>query len=143
MIFNPGFNIEPTTNPMGFVYGADVFGPQVENRLLKDIRKSLSDPDCEGPEVVYAIAMDVGKKIHAELLKERHLLYGVVTYAAGKLGKEPIRSQGTFIGFQSSVIGLLRKFMRYGRVKLLFICRSLQKTIPDVALPFMPIPVML
>ena len=21
MIFNPGFNIEPTTNPMGFVYG--------------------------------------------------------------------------------------------------------------------------
>ena len=23
MIFNPGFNIEPTTNPMGFVYGAD------------------------------------------------------------------------------------------------------------------------
>ena len=94
MIFNPGFNIEPTTNPMGFVYGADVFGPQVENRLLKDIRKSLSDPDCEGPEVVYAIAMDVGKKIHAELLKERHLLYGVVTYAAGKLGKEPIRSQG-------------------------------------------------
>ena len=78
MIFNPGFNIEPTTNPMGFVYGADVFGPQVENRLLKDIRKSLSDPDCEGPEVVYAIAMDVGKKIHAELLKERHLLYGVV-----------------------------------------------------------------
>ena len=134
MIFNPGFNIEPTTNPMGFVYGADVFGPQVENRLLKDIRKSLSDPDCEGPEVVYAIAMDVGKKIHAELLKERHLLYGVVTYAAGR---------GTFIGFQSSVIGLLRKFMRYGRVKLLFICRSLQKTIPDVALPFMPIPVML
>ena len=94
MKFNSGFNIEPTTNPMGFVYGTDVFGPQVENRYLKDIRKSLSDPDCEGPEVVYAIAMDVGKKIHAELLKDMHLLYGVVTYAAGKLGKEPIRSQG-------------------------------------------------
>lgn len=94
MKFNPGFNIEPTMNPMGFVYGNDVFGPQVENRLLKDIRNSLSDPACEGPEVVYAIAMDVGKKIHADLLKEMHLLYGVVTYAAGKLGREPIRSQG-------------------------------------------------
>ena len=94
MKFNPGFDIEPTTNPMGFVYGPDVFGPPVENRLLKDIRKSLSDPDCDGPEVVYAIAMDVGKKIHEPLLKEMHLLYGVVTYAAGKLGREPVRSQG-------------------------------------------------
>ena len=74
MKFNPGFDIEPTTNPMGFVYGPDVFGPPVENRLLKDIRKSLSDPDCDGPEVVYAIAMDVGKKIHEPLLKEMHLL---------------------------------------------------------------------
>lgn len=67
---------------------------RVENRLLKDIRKSLSDPDCDGPEVVYAIARLSGKKIHEPLLKEMHLLYGVVTYAAGKLGREPIRSQG-------------------------------------------------
>ena len=143
MKFNPGFNIEPTTNPMGFVYGTDVFGPQVENRYLKDIRKSLSDPDCEGPEVVYAIAMDVGKKIHAELLKDMHLLYGVVTYAAGKLGKEPIRSQGHIIGYPSLVIGLLRKYMKYGRVKLLFICRNMRKIIPDVVLLFMPVPEML
>ena len=67
MEFNPGFDIIPTVNPMGFKYGADVFGPQVENRYLRDIRGSLSDP---------------------------HLLFGVVTYAAGRLGKEPIRSQG-------------------------------------------------
>lgn len=49
MKFNPGFDIEPTTNPMGFVYGR-CFWPPVENRLLKDIRKSLSDPDCDGPK---------------------------------------------------------------------------------------------
>ncbi len=94
MIFNPGFDIEPTMNPMGFKYGSDVFGPQVENRYLKDIRKSLSDPLCDGPEIVYSIAMDVGKAKHKELLEQIHLLYGVVTYAAGRLGKEPIRSQG-------------------------------------------------
>lgn len=94
MIFNPGFDIEPTMNPMGFKYGSDVFGPQVENRYLKDIRKSLSDPLCDGPEIVYSIAMDVGKTKHKELLEQMHLLYGVVTYAAGRLGKEPIRSQG-------------------------------------------------
>ena len=39
MEFNPGFDIIPTVNPMGFKYGADVFGPQVENRYLRDIRE--------------------------------------------------------------------------------------------------------
>lgn len=94
MKFNPGFDIVPTVNPMGFKYGADVFGPQVENRYLRDIRGSLSDPQCDGPEIVYSIAMDVGKCEHRALLEKMHLLYGVVTYAAGRLGKEPIRSQG-------------------------------------------------
>ena len=92
--FNPGLDITPTEHPMGFAYGPGVFGPQIENRRLKDISKSLMDPDCAGPEIVYAIAMDVGKEIHKELLRSMHLLYGVVTYAAGKLGTEPIRSQG-------------------------------------------------
>lgn len=92
--FDPGFSISPTENPMGFRYGEDVFGPEVENRRLDDIRKSIMDTDCAGPDIVYAIAMDVGKNKHRQLLEEMHLLYGVVTYAAGKLGKEPIRSQG-------------------------------------------------
>lgn len=94
MEFDPGFDIIPTVNPMGFKYGEGVFGPEVENRYLRDIRRSLSDPQCEGPEIVYSIAMDVGKCEHRELLNQMHLLYGVVTYAAGRLGKEPIRSQG-------------------------------------------------
>lgn len=92
--FDPGFDIRPTISPMGFIYGEGVFGPKVENRHLDDIRKSLFDPACDGPEIVYSIAMDVGKEKHRQLLHEMHLLYGVVTYAAGKLGKEPIRSQG-------------------------------------------------
>jgi glucose-6-phosphate isomerase len=94
MNFNPGFEIEPLVKPMGFQYGANVFGPEVENRTLDSIRKSLKNPDCDGPEVVYSIAMDVGKNQHRALLDKLHLLYGVVTYAAGKLGDEPIRSQG-------------------------------------------------
>jgi glucose-6-phosphate isomerase len=43
---------------------------------------------------VYAIAMDVGKHEHREALAQRMLLFGVVTYARGSLGQEPIRSQG-------------------------------------------------
>jgi glucose-6-phosphate isomerase, archaeal len=92
--FNPGIDIRPAPFPMGFVYGPGVFGPEVENRTLDSIRESLLDPDCMGPEIVYSIAMDVGKQEHLELLRKLHLLFGVVTYAAGRLGNEPVRSQG-------------------------------------------------
>ena len=94
MNFNPGFGIHIEKHPMGFSYGACVFGPDVEFRSLDSIRESLSNPRCSGPDPVYAIAMDVGKVNHKKLLVEKHLLYGAVTYAAGQLGKEPVRSQG-------------------------------------------------
>ena len=94
MKFYPGFEIKPNIQPMGFEYGPNVFGPEVENRTLDSIRKSLLDPSCAGPDPVYAIAMDVGKTEHHQLLMEHHLLYGAVTYAAGQLGNEPVRSQG-------------------------------------------------
>jgi glucose-6-phosphate isomerase len=94
MEFYPGFDINPTVNPMGFEYGKGVFGPEVENRSLDSIRKSLRDPSCEGPDPVYSIAMDVCKEEHRSILEGLHLLYGTVTYAAGRLGKEPVRSQG-------------------------------------------------
>ena len=94
MTFYPGFDIRPTTNPMGFEYGPGVFGPVVENRVLDSIRTSLLDPSCSGPDPVYSIAMDVGKSEHLPKLKQHHLLYGAVTYAAGRLGNEPVRSQG-------------------------------------------------
>ncbi|MEN8191723.1 MAG: glucose-6-phosphate isomerase family protein [Bacteroidota bacterium] len=94
MKFNPGFDITPLTKPLGFKYGENCFGPEVENRTIDSIRKSLMNPNCDGPETVYSIAMDVGKKEHLPILKDKMLLYGTVTYAAGKLGKEPIRSQG-------------------------------------------------
>lgn len=79
---------------MGFSYGEGVFGPDPEYRSLDSIRKSLLNPDCEGPDPVYCIAMDVGKEEHRPVLEKLHLLYGTVTYAAGRLGNEPVRSQG-------------------------------------------------
>ena len=94
MKFDPGFDIRPTVQPMGFVYGTGVFGPQVEVRRLDAIRKSLRDPQCDGPDEVYAIAMDVGREEDREAMLQRDLLYGAVTYASGRLGQEPVRSQG-------------------------------------------------
>ena len=87
MDFNPGLNIKPLYDMLDFEYGKDVFGPPVEKRYLKDIRQSLKDPNASGPEIVYAIAMDVGKKIHRSVLYEKMLLFGVVTYAGGQLGE--------------------------------------------------------
>lgn len=94
MKFYPGFDITPCTEPFGFSYGADCFGPRAENRTLDSIRKSLRNPNCSGPEIVYSIAMDVGKNSDREKIAERNLLYGAVIYAGGMLGDEPVRSQG-------------------------------------------------
>ena len=91
-MIHPGFDIRPTEQPMGFAYGPGVFGPEVELRALNAIRKSLRDPDCEGPDPVYSIAMDVGRSCDREAMLKRNLLYGAVTYAGGRLGREPVRS---------------------------------------------------
>lgn len=92
--FSPGFDITPTDNPLGFLYGKGSFGPEVENRRLDDIRRSLRDPTCTGPDIVYSIAMDVGNIHDRPAMLQRGLLFGAVTYAKGLLGCEPVHSQG-------------------------------------------------
>ncbi len=92
--FDAGFNISLSPSSLGFDYGPGVFGPEVECRRLKDIRASLLDPQCDGPDPVYGIAMDVGRSEDRADLERRMLLYGAVVYAAGQLGEEPVRSQG-------------------------------------------------
>lgn len=92
--FNPGIEIEFCNQPMDFRYGRGVFGPEPEYRSLDAIRPSLRDPNCQGPDPVYAIAMDVGRQEDIDELKKRMLLFGIVMYAGGRLGDEPVRSQG-------------------------------------------------
>ncbi len=93
--FDPGLDIQFDREKFTFSYGPDIFGPaQPEIRKLDDIRKSLLDPACSGPEKIYSIAMDAGRREHLPELKRRMLLYGVVAYSAGQFGNEPVRSQG-------------------------------------------------
>ncbi|MEG2751885.1 MAG: glucose-6-phosphate isomerase family protein, partial [Anaerorhabdus sp.] len=91
---NTGFNIKANLDTLEFMYGDDVYGPISEKRKLDDIRKSLSDPNVEGPEYVYAVAMDVAKKLHKEQLIKQNLLYGAMIFCKGCVGEEPVRSQG-------------------------------------------------
>jgi glucose-6-phosphate isomerase, archaeal len=92
--FDSKLDVRCTGDDLGFVYGEGVFGPQPEMRRLDDIRRSLREPGCQGPDPVYSIVMDVGRNEHREELQRRMLLFGVVAYAAGHLGDEPVRSQG-------------------------------------------------
>ena len=92
--FDPGIAVSVQPDSLSFKFGDGVFGPTSEMRRLDAIRPSLSDPACSGPDPVYGIAMDVGKVPHRADLERRYLLYGVVAYAAGQLGHEPVRSQG-------------------------------------------------
>lgn len=94
MAFNPGFELSVSENPLGFLYGEKVFGPEPEIRRLDDIRASLADPQSKGPAELYAIVMDVGLEDDREEIVKRNLLFGAVTYAAGTIGREPVRSQG-------------------------------------------------
>ncbi len=92
--FDFGLDMKFLKNPMAFEYGPGVFGPKAEYRSLEAIRASLRDPKCSGPDPVYAIAMDVGREEDRAELQRRMLLFGIVIYAAGRLGDEPVRSQG-------------------------------------------------
>jgi glucose-6-phosphate isomerase, archaeal len=94
MNFDPMIDVRLSPTSLSFGYGSGVFGPQCEFRRMNDIRSSLLEPHCCGPDPVYAIAMDVGKISHRDELCRRRLLFGVVAYASGKLGREFVRSQG-------------------------------------------------
>lgn len=94
MQYYPGFPVEVDFEKMEFIYGAGICGPKTEKRRLEDVRLTLRDKASMGPEILYSIAMDTCKQEHIEDLKARNLLYGICIYAAGQVGKEPVRSQG-------------------------------------------------
>jgi glucose-6-phosphate isomerase len=92
--FDPGLDVALRESQLVFDYGANVVGPPPVFRRLEEIRTSLMDPACGGPDPVYGIAMDVHQRGDGEELRRRYLLFGIVAYAAGRLGDEPVRSQG-------------------------------------------------
>ena len=92
--FDPAIPLRLSTDELSFEYGPGLAGPTPELRRLDAIRPTLRDPGCSGPDPVYGIAMDIHRDQDLSQLQERMLLFGAVVYAAGQLGREPVRSQG-------------------------------------------------
>lgn len=92
--FSPGLDVRLRAENLSFEFGPGVFGPVPEMRRLEQIRSSLLDAHSSGPDPVYGICMDIGHTEHRHELQQRWLLFGVVAYAAGRIGREPVRSQG-------------------------------------------------
>ena len=98
-----GITFDETTHE--FVYPSTVFGPpRAEQRYLKDILHSMADHEAKGPEIVYSIAMDVGLKKDRADLMTRELLFGIVAYANGSIGEEPVKSQGHIHAISNSCL---------------------------------------
>ena len=76
--FDSGLHVALRPGELAFDYGLDVIGPPAEMRRLNEIRPSLRDPNCSGPDPVYGIAMDVYQRADAADLRRRYLLFGVV-----------------------------------------------------------------
>ena len=89
MTFDSGLDARWSHESRTFEYGAGVFGPTAEHRRLDAIRASLCDPDCHGPDPVYSIVMDVGRREHLLELQRRRLLFGVVAIRQAVLDASP------------------------------------------------------
>src|SRR5262252_6462966 len=75
-----GLDLSIDAATMNFTYGPAIRGPKPEFRTLDAIRPSLLNPQCNGPDPVYSIAMDVRREEDEDDLKKRFLLFGVVAY---------------------------------------------------------------
>lgn len=138
MDYYPGFDISFDNATHEFAYGKGVYGPKSELRLLDDIRPSFEDPACSGPEVLYSIAMDVGRETDRDMIVERNLLFGVVWYSSGSMGEEPVRFQGTSTPSLPRATIPRARSMRYGMERRASTCSSSPEMMQVVALQSMP-----
>ena len=93
-VYNSGIDVWFNREHFSLKYGTGVSGPETETRTLNSIRASLLDSRAEGPEQLYAIVMDVMREEHRQILEDAMLLLGIVAYNGGRIGREPVRSQG-------------------------------------------------
>lgn len=90
---NYGLDMTITRQPLGFCYGEDVTEADAGDQNAGSDPPVAAQSGLRRPEQVYAIAMDVARLADRPELEKRMLLFGVVTYAAGTLGDEPVAAR--------------------------------------------------
>ncbi len=98
-------------------YGPGMFGPEPELRRLDAIRASLLRPALHGPRSRLRHRHGCGAQRGLDHLKQRMLLFGVVVYAAGRLGQEPVRARDTSTRLRRTAAGRRRRSFRFGRAR--------------------------
>ncbi|MFV0453183.1 MAG: glucose-6-phosphate isomerase family protein [Propioniciclava sp.] len=89
-----GIGISLPDDRLAVTFSSGVVHPTPVVRTLSEVRASLASRTATGPEELYAIYMDVAEAADEPALVRQNLLFGIVRYAAGALGDEPVRSQG-------------------------------------------------
>src|ERR1700730_14912634 len=64
--FDPRLGVHSHAADLTLSYDEGVCGQYLEFRHLDNIRRSLREPSCDGPDPVYSIVMDVGRREHRD-----------------------------------------------------------------------------
>ena len=113
--FDPKLGVHSHADDLTFSYDEGVFGPQPEFRRLDDIRRSLRDPSCDGPDPVYSIVMDVGRREHATNSRGACFYLALSFMPQANWEKNQSAARVIFMPSHLIVDGPLRNYSRYGK----------------------------
>lgn len=89
-----GFGVRLDPERLALEFASGITTAPVQRRRLDEVRALLREPDCDGPDHLYTIYMDIRVPGVSEALRAHGLGYGAVVYNHGALGREALRSQG-------------------------------------------------
>ena len=133
--FDPKLGVHSDADDLKFSYDEGVFGPQPEFRRLDQIRASLRDPNCNGPDPVYSIVMDVGRREHKDELARRIFYLALSFTPRANWEKSQSAARGISMQWRLIADGPLPNYSRYGKGERSSMRRRMPPTIPDAASP--------
>jgi glucose-6-phosphate isomerase len=94
--------LEPTGLPVDFdpdtyeISFADLKDPLYGVRRFDDMRPVLADPACSGPDVMYWMYRDTGKRTCPNLLRDHALRYDLSVFKHEMMGNEYFKTSGHY-----------------------------------------------
>lgn len=76
--------------------GPEMRMPQYSTRTLEELRTVLEDPQAEGPEIIYWMYRNTGRKIDAGIQEGHDLRYDLSCFRSVMLGREYMKTSGHY-----------------------------------------------